>query len=365
MVDVKDIQTDLGPWKDADLAGTLRTTPPLGADSDLPHEVRFNAGVVRLIRRRLVVAGAETDPNRPAVFLLEPIAHWPNPDTTPTPAPMLDNGLTPVTGRLWFVSNPAVVAGKYVDLEDCDDDRLFRIVTEDLHFGNVPAVIFDPRLRIPEFRFYGRGLSRPEICEVVSLNAEDVSLARIFEIIDIIYLNSLVTPEVQGDRNVGGLWEENTKKWVSRHAESRVQYRLRLGLSAAFKTCIVRQEQTSVAGRLDLKIEEYDPIDRARNIRHAILELKVLRSFGSKGARVAQEAILKWIDKGVRQAAVYRDQWNAIASALCCFDMRLEDTGEASFEHVSQLAQRLEVELNRWFIFATSEEYREVLTTPH
>jgi hypothetical protein len=45
--------------------------------------------------------------------------------------------------------------------------------------------------------------------------------------------------------------------------------------------------------------------------------------------------------------------------------MRLEDTGEKSFEHVADLAQRLEVELKRWFIYATSEHYREALTAPH
>ena len=351
-------QTELGPWTGADLSRTVRETLDHGADADLPNEVRFVAGIAKLIRRRLVEAGAEMDSRRLAVFLLEPIARAYKPDATPTRVPMLDNGLEEVTGRIWFVS-PVVVAGSYVDFGDCDDDELFYIVTEKLNLGNVPVIIFDPRTTIPEVRFYKNGLNDPERYDRVRLNP-DISLPRIFEVIDRLYRECLVTPDAQ--ERGGTLWADNTRNRPSRNAESIVQVYLRAGLTTVFPTCTVRPEQTSVPGRLDLEIEESDPFDRAIFTRHAILELKVLRSFGSTGGTVTEQAMLKWIDKGVKQAAAYRRARGAVAAALCCFDMRLEDTGETSFEHVADLAQRIEVALKRWFIYATSEDYREALT---
>ena len=130
----------LGTWANADLPGTARTNAGVGTDTGLPKEVRFATGIVKLIRRRMAELGAESVPARPAVFLLEPNARALTPDFEPRRIPMLDNGLTSVAGRLWYV-NEAVVSGKYVELDDVEDDSLFRVVTDDLGLGKVPAVI--------------------------------------------------------------------------------------------------------------------------------------------------------------------------------------------------------------------------------
>ncbi len=124
----------------------------------------------------------------------------------------------------------------------------------------------------------------------------------------------------------------------------------------------MRHEQTAVPGRLDLEIEQSDPLDRGKITRHAVLELKVLRSFRSSGTTVSPTETLDWVESGVRQAASYRDERGALAAALCCFDMRNEHTGEKCFEHVQELANSLIVELRHWFVFGTSEQYREFST---
>ena len=93
-------------------------------------------------------------------------------------------------------------------------------------------------------------------------------------------------------------------------------------------------------GRTDLEIEQGNPVDHSLVTRYAILELKVLRSFGSTGHVVTQGFTDDWIESGVEQAAAYRAEKEARWSALCCFDMRVEDLGHAKcFESVQDMAE--------------------------
>jgi hypothetical protein len=348
-----------GGWTDSDLAGTARAFAGIGADADLPEEIRFVGGVAKLVRRRLAEASLANDPVRPAIFLLEANARMIGGEQSPKRVPMLDNGLTTITGRLWFV-NPVVVSGKYVDLEDLDDDALFRIVTDTLQLGHVPAIVFDPRTAIGSIRFYPQGMTHLDICHTAAVAGADVSLDRVFEVVDRIHRQGLITPEVQS--KAGKLWQNGVKCWPAQQAEDVIQLYLRIGLTTAFPTCTVRSEQTLMPGRLDIEIEESEPLDRSKVTRHAVLELKVLRSFRSSGTVVSDAETLDWVTSGVKQAASYRDDRGALSAALCCFDMRSSYTGEHCFEHVRDLAARLLVRLRVWFLFGTSEQFREFHT---
>jgi hypothetical protein len=44
---------------------------------------------------------------------------------------------------------------------------------------------------------------------------------------------------------------------------------------------------------------------------------------------------------------------------LCCFDMRITDQDGSCFNHVIELSSRLNISLKRWFLYGTSERYRE------
>lgn len=344
-----------GAWTAADLGQTASAYAGLGADVGLPAPVRFLGGVAKLIRRRLAEAGVDLDPKRPAVFLLEPHGAAIAPGQDPLRVPMLDNGLTPVTGRLWFVGE-VVASGKYVDV-DVADDELFRIVTETLQLGDVPAVLYDPRTAIGTIRFYSQGLSHLEACDTATVHGAEVSLDRVLEAVEHVYQTQLITPDAQP--KAGKLWQDADKWRPTKDAEDRVLLYLNVGLATAFPTCTVRHEQTGVPGRLDLEIEERDPLDRSKLTRHAVLELKVLRSFWSSGAPVTDTETRDWVESGVKQAAAYRTDRSAAAAALCCFDMRKECSGDQCFAHVSDLAKTLNVRLRVWFLFATSRLYRD------
>ena len=347
---------NLGIWSNDDFRKTVLTTSEAGVDSDLPDEVRFIAGVAKLIKKRITRESYKNEPAQLAIFLLKPTLAT-NHELEVRRAPMLDTGLTELNGRLWFVS-PVVVVGKYIELEDCNDDDHFRFITDDLKLGDVPAVIFDPRQDTPEVRFYQNGLNTPEDFLASKVINPDVSLERIFEGINFIYNKHLKTPDAQ--EKAGKLWKNSRKYRPKKNAEHIIQLYLRVGLSPFFPTCTIRTEQGDVAGRLDLEFEESD---RRKFVRHAILELKVLRSFGSTGKSVSEDKNLEWIESGVEQSASYRDERGALAAALCCFDMRKKDTGRECFDKVLPLANDNRVELRVWFIYASSEKYRKATIT--
>jgi hypothetical protein len=347
----------LGPWSSDDFAKTIADNTASGADAGLPAQVRFVAAVAKLIKLRRSGKSSSEDLQAPAVFLLRSSTQIVMP--TAKREPMLNNGLTPLTGRLWFVNAP-VVMGHYIEIGQVLDDELFSRVQE-LGFDNVPAIIFDPRPSTPEIRFYVQGLVAPDVCEKIDISGSNLTMDRIREVISHIHAQRMATPEVQP--KPGKLWAVPDKWWVIADAEDRIQMYLVTGLTTAFPTTTVRMEQTQVTGRLDLEIEEPDPSDHSKVTRHAILELKVLRSFGSTGKAVSDAETQEWIRSGIEQAAAYRMERKALASALCCFDMRREDTGNSCFKEVMEFAEKTSVFLWRWFIYSKSKILRADVTS--
>jgi hypothetical protein len=272
---------------------------------------------------------------------------------------MLDNGLTAITGRIWFVgAGPA--SGYYIETNTTEDDALFNLITETLDHAATPAIVFDPRLSVPEVRYYSKGLGSLDSYETVKVSDVDIGIEDVLTVIDAVYKSCLVTPEVMTDQS---LWHNKDKFWPSENAEAMVQGKLHAGLAGAFPTCTVRPEQTMAEGRLDLQIERSEPLDRSKVTVHAILELKILRSFGQTGRVVSKKYTRDWIEEGVKQAAAYRNGKGARWSALFCFDMRKENSGAKCFDHVKELAANLDVFLRTWFLYSRSVHYRRAQTS--
>jgi hypothetical protein len=349
-------RTLLPEWADdASLLRTVRTNFGVGADADLPDDLRFRVNVARLVRERIRHRTAnEAAP--PAVFFLLAGGPPEREHLELKREPMLDSGRAEIEGRLWFVG-PAVIVGHGLPYDDwTDDDTIFVHAVDELQVGDVPAVIWEPRIDPPSVRFYPSGLAAPENYEHLHLGGQDVSIDAVLAVVDRIYGQCLITPTAQ--LVAGKLWKNRSKYIPVKDAEARIQLQLRNGLVTAYPTCVVRAEQTQSTGRLDLEIEE--PSDREPHgfIRHALLELKVLRAKTSGGTGVSAQAIKDAVSEGVTQAWQYRDERGTKASALCCFDMRKAVTGEKCFEHERNRARRRRVKLRVWHIFASSSALR-------
>jgi hypothetical protein len=345
-------------FSDDELRATAREAIGAGADATVPDEARFCRSVVWLIRKRLHVHGDQSESN-PAVFLLctaPPTADGQQPPLVP----MLSTGMEPLTGRLWFVS-PLCNSGKYHELGTWDDDaEVFRLITDELQLGDVTAIIFDPRPDPAEVRYYPQGLAKHDECQRLYMTVGQLDINDVLEKIGQVHEHSLVTPTALGRGRP--VWRDAKKHIVADNAEHVIQGCLQASLQQSYPSCTVRTEQPQPSGRVDLEIEEPEPDDASRVTRHALLELKVLRSFNSAGTSKSAQTTKNEIDEGVRQAKSYRDEKGTRAAALCCFDMRVTHTGDGCFSHVRKIAREWNVALGVWPLFASAQARRDYTT---
>ncbi len=350
----------LGSWEDGDFRRTVTIHGGVGADAGLPEHNRFVTGVAKLVLQRVAQAEKHEQMDEPdlAIFVLSP-SPPPGTEATAKRVPMLDNGLTPVVGRLWFTT-AAVTSAHYVDLPPGDDDAHFSYVDKELGLGSERVVIFDPRATATCLRYYPEGLGKPETVECIPLVGE-VTQEDVFKAMDRLYEECFVTP--MGLPQPVNLWENAQRHWPRKDAEALIQSHLRAGLLMRFAYCSVRPEQTQTSGRTDLEIEQFNPLDRSSVTYHGILELKVLRTFRHSGTRVSPAETKNAIADGVGQAGSYRADKGSRWSALCCYDMRQHNEGDgACFAHVRGAADTMSVALKRWFLYPSPAEFRKAST---
>jgi hypothetical protein len=341
-----------GGWEDDDLRKTATANFGLGNDSGLPASIRFLVGVARAIRNRHQQAGIGSE-QTPAIFFRLPNGPAGVEAKTLKNQPMLDNGLTQLGGSFWFVGPPVCGALGLPVLDWSDDGEVFKRAKDELGLGDIQAVLFDPRAKTPALRHYPQGLARPDEVTVSAFAGEKMDLERVIEIVD-----EATKSHLQGPAGGAGLWTDASRHWPSDQAEKNIQFALKVALHHALPTAVVREEQPQMVGRLDLEVEE-PLMEEGKFIRHAILELKVLRSYRSTGTEVRLSQMRKAVKNGMQQAIAYRQARKARAAALCCFDMRVKGARKNCFHGVKAPAERQKVELRVWPIYASAEERRE------
>ncbi|CAB1058849.1 hypothetical protein D1BOALGB6SA_3607 [Olavius sp. associated proteobacterium Delta 1] len=347
----------LGGWSQDDLRSTLQEFSNVGSDFDIDETIRFIRGVVNVVRKRERIDEGNTDPRKLSVFLLAPDAYAQG--DLPR-EPMIDSGMTVLAGKIWFVNAP-VIAGKMKPIITDVADEIFRIVTDEINVGEVPAVVVDPRPPVTEVRYYHNGMRLPDDRISLRIDCSDITIQEICDIINRVYNQCLITPDAQPEGNK--LWKNSSKFRPYRNAEHRVQAFLKPAFAGAFPTCRIYHESAGTAGRADLHIEEPDPFNRENVINIAVIELKVLRSYGETGSSYSDTNVREWIEEGIRQAYMYRKEKGHRFAALCCFDMRKTDNGSVCFEPYNNFAEEKNVELRRWYLYSSSKVYRIVEST--
>ncbi len=349
-------------WSDSALLGTAGDFPGVGADAGLPDIDRFQAGVSRLVGKRLASRARDglevAEGIHPAVFLLAPSGPPAAVVDRCSRAPMLDRARDAIEGRIWFVPH-VVTVGYWLQPDSGDDDTLFRFVSEEVGLGGTPAVVYDHRGGEPQLRLYVKGLGSPGVVSVIHIAFADVSIQQIFDTIQAVYRTQLVTPGTQ--HRATRVWSDASRLRAASDAEDVLGGLLSAALQAAFRTCTVLVEQPQPSGRLDIEILERVLSEPGTVRHHAILELKVLRGLNRNGRPVSLQSVNKWISDGVEQAAAYRDERGAREAALCCFDMRQEHAGPQCFAHVTRMATEMDVHLRSWHLFSSASAYRRHL----
>jgi hypothetical protein len=175
-----------------------------------------------------------------------------------------------------------------------------------------------------------------------------------------VYDGHLIPPDqIVVDEQV---WHDAAKGWAHKRAEARVQNAVRIGLLVRFpQPYRIQAEQPGKDGRTDIEILE-EMQDRPDVTCHAVLELKVLREFGSTGNRVSEEFNADHLNGGVEQAYSYGEGRNFKERMLCCFDMRGANAGAITvFAQLKSKADSLGVHLRHWYLYRSSAHYRSCL----
>lgn len=343
--------SDGDPWSIGALEQTVLEYQGVGSDADVPRELRFARSIARLVAKRRLRPDSHQDPNALGVLVLAPEAPL---QVLPisTRVHMLDQANDPLTGRLW-ITNETAAFGDF-ESHNRDGDELFSWVSE-LGLGAYPAIIYDPVTDGGQLRLYMSGLEQPGTVDVYSIRSiEPITYEAVREVIDALHESALMSPAVQsaGVR----LWADADRHRVVRDAEARIHAQVRVALLGAFLNYRVGNEKPVPSGRYDVAIGYFDNVASTLT-QYGIIELKVLRSFGSTGH--AYSAHDSYVREGVIQAATYREDEGAVWAQLACFDMRIEaDASDACMSAANDLADEQRVMLDRWQIYATSTEYR-------
>lgn len=320
----------------------------------LPEVLQFRLHVTRMVLARQRNTGAEYD--HPAAFVLV------TPDKYQelklgknyTEERLIHTGARRLTGRVHYMT---VGATSSLVQEAPGDAALFSALEVATAAGR-PTFVYVPQHPTSSLSYYPDGCSVDTYVDV-PLCISQVTVGEVLDSITALYEQELVTPDGMGPLKI---WQNSSKGWPSSTAEKAVQQLVRVGLITRFSPLSIRQEQSGKVGRTDIEIVEVRREPENASIYHALLELKVLRSYSENGAVVAPAFVQEHITDGVNQAFAYGSDKAAKEKMLCCFDMRTEDVGDAStFAHVAETASTLKVSMSRWFLYSSSEAYREAL----
>ena len=348
----------LGSWE-ADrhqLAVTQRSDH--GDVDDLPDELRFQVYVSRMIRRRENQQGSETS-GAAAFILVGPDEQeklkagrfWDR---------LVHTGTRRLSSRIHFVT-PQATSSALEDYAGDDNDLFGRVAA--LGYDNRPTLLYVPSDGGSSLSYYPNGTRTDQGLREVILNFGQVTEAEVQETLHAIYRSELCTPDNMGPTK---LWKDSGKGYPVKEAERTVQQMIRHALVGRFLWCTIEQEQSGKSGRTDLEIVDDRTGKQGTIYHHALLELKVLRSFGSTGKAYNATTVQEAINEGVNQAHSYGTANNSVLRMLCCYDMRTDDIGDdATFVHVKDRASTLSIRLKRWYLYRSSQAFRDAYVDRH
>lgn len=345
---------DLGAW-DGDRAQLATARRSLYGDiGDLPPELRFQIYASRAVQARERQSDAET--TGAAAFILVQPQQQEAFKTGRSFDRTVHTGRVRLAGRVHFMTHRA--ASSAFEEYAGDANGIFARISE-LQCDQLPTLVYDPSAGRSTLTYYPQGTHTDDGLIEVNLDTGPITEAEILSAINAVYRAQLCTPDNDGPVKI---WENAGRGHPIEDAERTVQQFLRAGLAARFYWCTIPAEQPGKLGRTDLEIIDDRTGPQGTNVHHAVLELKVLRSFSNSGtpypAATNQDAVFK----GVNQAHAYAVSKNSLLRMLCCFDMRTDDVGDTTtFAHVQTDATTLCVSLKRWYMYRSSEHMRNAL----
>ena len=188
-------------------------------------------------------------------------------------------------------------------------------------FGDLPVAVVYPQQRaLSCYQDGGISESAPIRLDLPA-QVRAVTIAEIFEVLEDIRRNSLLTPQI----GPPGFWADAPGYEPGPETERTIQWIVAAQLRSNFRPMIVDSEQEIALGRIDLVFTNPIPTEELP-LHPAVIELKALKSKSNGGAAFSPSKNVKAVIKGMRQAKAYREEKSARYSVLGCFDLRRDKT---------------------------------------
>lgn len=345
----------LGGWEED--RDQLQKTQLDGAGlyANQPGEVTFRALAIRLISREIDTAGDAW--KEPAYLLLGDRESFAFARGEGQSVPMLRSGHARLGGHVWLTPRD-LGHGLRVPVHGLPPDEAFEKIRQ-LGAGSRPLVAYVPMpVGGRVVYFYPGGVDKPEEPELTDIDNQTVDPVEIDSAL--LGLHKLIRTPDQSESHP--LWIKPEKWWPIKLAEKAIEHEVTRALAGKFWYLDVRSEQPSSVGRTDVELIETQALPAGINIRHALIELKVFRSFGSTGRSVKDAINNRQLREGIRQADQYGQANNSKIKMLCCYDMRTADSGDAAcFGPYAAAANARDVRLKRYFLYNSSDALRLAL----
>ncbi|HEV2598452.1 hypothetical protein [Sphingopyxis sp.] len=184
-------------------------------------------------------------------------------------------------------------------------------------FGELPIAVIYPEARTLSCYQEGGTSEKAPIQLVLPSQIRPVTINDIFEVLEHVRRNGLLTPQV----GPPGFWANPATYEPGPEAERTIQWIVAMQLSSSFRPIQVEPEQQVALGRIDLVMTNPKPTAEVP-LHPAVIELKALKSRSNGGAPFAASKNIRAVVKGMRQAKSYREEKEARYSVLGCFDLR-------------------------------------------
>jgi hypothetical protein len=271
--------------------------------------------------------------------------------------PLLANGNDPIVGRVWLTA--AGLGTAYAIKLDWSDTGVLFQSLRSAGLGHLPAFVVDLRGAKPLARLYPEGIHIDNADAYMSIDLADdpITSDDMKTALDHFHRKSLRTPALISEGHGQRVWKKASHGIPESRPEERIHGRLMDALRARFTRHQVRAEVNTDEGRVDIVVwtKSADSAGRPSMRNDWVLELKALADRTTNGKRVAKSVSEHGVQEGLTQAMSYRDSISALRAAVCCFDMRKSDLGDALvFKSIAARAKVRKIELWRWYLFRSA-----------
>lgn len=269
-------------------------------------------------------------------------------------APLLANGADPISDAVWLATSNLMLSFRLC-LAWSDQASLFDAI-RGVGLGHIPAIVVDFRGQVPIGRLYRSGLDSADVADDIALDDSPITPAQMKMALDRFYEASLRTPLLIAEGHAMRVWKDAGRGIPEHRPEERIQGRLLDSLRGVFSRHDLRAEPVTDDGRADIVISRKTTTkgNLPAVIHEWVLELKALADMTSTGNPSTTD-IPAAVRSGLEQALAYKQRLNALCAALCCYDMRVDDCGDAAcFAHIASDAVASGLPLWRWYMFRST-----------